>query len=84
MEAAISSKSSKRGRPAVEINWPNSPFTVETVKSLLGDKLSKVAIQLRVKKAVDEKVLIAQGTEKTTGRPRVIYVRVATDSTPVA
>lgn len=81
-EAEVSVKNTKRGRPATNIEWPNEPFTVEDVNSREGNKLSKVAIQLRVKKAVDEKTLVIKGKQKTTGRPRVLYVLASNNQTP--
>ena len=72
MEGTISKR---RGRPPTEIIWPNSDFTVDDI-TRQSTGLSKVAIQLRINKAMNkDKTLVIAGKQGTTGRPRITYRR---------
>ena len=74
MQAKV--KVSKRGRPSVEISWPDVVFTAQDVVDTLPQKVSRVTIHSKLNKAVDEGDLTVVGTAKTlNGRPRVKYCK---------
>ena len=65
----------KRGRPEVQIEWPNGEFTAEQAYSLNQASVSKVSVHNKINKAVKEDVL--ERTKKTPnkiGRPSYMYV----------
>ena len=67
-------KTSKRGRPPVDIDWPDIIFTAQDVVDTSVKKVSRVTIHSKLNKAVDENTLTVVGCMKTTnGRPRVTY-----------
>jgi len=64
------------GRPVKPVTWPSGAFTINTLKDKQGVQLSRVSLQLKIKKAVDENELEVVGTEKgetKMGRPSVVY-----------
>lgn len=74
METKI--KVSKRGRPPVEIDWPDVVFTAQDVVDTSTKKVSRVTIHSKLNKAVDNGTLTVVGAVKTkNGRPRVTYVK---------
>jgi len=78
-------KISKRGRPPVEINWPDVVFTAQDVVDTSTKKISRVTIHSKLNKAVDEGTLTVVGMVKTkNGRPRVTYKKseVQQENTP--
>ena len=70
----------KRGRPSMQIKWPEEEFTPKQLRETLMDSnvnLSNVSVQLKINKAVKEGVLTKAGVSRTSiGRPTVIYKRV--------
>lgn len=57
------------GRPPVDITWPTSEFTVDSVHQTTG--LSEVTISKKIHAAVKGGTLESAGTEKSGhGRPR--------------
>ena len=63
-----------RGRPEIKVDWTMGEFTVEDVSNSLNRSLTKVAIQLKINKAVNLGVLERVGKQPTrNGRPRLIY-----------
>ena len=70
----------KRGRPSMQIKWPEEEFTPKQLQETLMDSnvnLSNVSVQLKINKAVEEGVLTKAGVSRTSiGRPTVIYKRV--------
>jgi hypothetical protein len=66
--------SQQRGRPPVEIQWPDVVFTAQDVVDTQPDKVSRVTIHSKLNKAVDQGELVVVGKVKTkNGRPRVTY-----------
>ena len=70
----------KRGRPSMQIKWPEEEFTPKQLRETLMDSnvnLSNVSVQLKINKAVEEGVLTKAGVSRTSiGRPTVVYKRV--------
>ena len=70
----------KRGRPSMQIKWPEEEFTPKQLRETLMDSnvnLSNVSVQLKINKAVKEGVLTKAGVSKTSiGRPTIVYKRV--------
>lgn len=70
----------KRGRPSMQIKWPEEEFTPKQLRETLMDSnvnLSNVSVQLKINKAVKEGVLTRAGVSRTSiGRPTVVYKRV--------
>lgn len=67
----------KRGRPSINIEWPNGVFTVKDVAAVMGGKLSSVAVQLKINKNVEKGVLVKVGqTDRSGGRPGNTYRKV--------
>ena len=70
----------KRGRPSMQIKWPEEEFTPKQLRETLMDSnvnLSNVSVQLKINKAVKEGVMTRAGVSKTSiGRPTVVYKRV--------
>lgn len=70
----------KRGRPSMQIKWPEDEFTPKQLRETLMSSnvnLSNVSVQLKINKAVKEGVLTKAGVSKTSiGRPTVVYKRV--------
>ena len=70
----------KRGRPSMQIKWPEEEFTPKQLRETLMDSnvnLSNVSVQLKINKAVEEGVLAKAGVSRTSiGRPTVVYKRV--------
>jgi predicted transcriptional regulator len=65
----------KVGRPEFLVNWPDSSFTVDSLKVLTG--LSKVTLYLKVKQALKQNLIKATDKEKTPqGRPRIVFSKV--------
>ena len=66
--------SQQRGRPPVEIQWPDVVFTAQDVVDTQPNKVSRVTIHSKLNKAVDQGELVVVGKVKTkNGRPRVTY-----------
>ncbi len=66
----------KRGRPTVDVSWPNTEFTAEEVYNSLERKLSRVSVHAKINKAISEGLLVTVGKIKPrTGRPKMVYKR---------
>ena len=66
----------KRGRPSVEVSWPEAPFTAQEVHDSLREKISRVSVHAKINRAVDTGELeIAGKVKPKTGRPSVVYRR---------
>jgi hypothetical protein len=75
-------KVSRRGRPPVDITWPDVVFTAQDVVDTVSEKISRVTIHSKLNKAVDVGDLTVVGASKTkNGRPRVKYMK--TEVAPV-
>lgn len=71
-------KVSQRGRPPVNIAWPDVVFTAQDVVDTSLNKVSRVTIHSKLNKAVDTGELTVVGMSKTAnGRPRVKYCKTA-------
>ena len=67
-------KITRRGRPPVEIQWPDVVFTAQDVVDTLPDKVSRVTVHSKLNQAVDKGDLEIVGKMKTkNGRPRISY-----------
>jgi len=74
----IQVKVSRRGRPAVDISWPDVVFTAQDIVDTSLNKVSRVTIHSKLNKAVDMGELEVVGVSKTSnGRPRVKYCKSA-------
>lgn len=63
----------KRGRPSININWPDSVFTVKDVQASAGS-VSGVAIQLKINMAIKAGLIAKVGKLKSSsGRPSNTY-----------
>ena len=70
-------KVTRRGRPPVDIYWPDVVFTAQDVMDTSTRKVSRVTIHSKLNKAVDQGELEVVGAAKTSnGRPRVKYCKV--------
>jgi len=70
-------KVSRRGRPPVNISWPDVVFTAQDIVDTTVSKVSRVTIHSKLNKAVDAGELDIVGIAKTiNGRPRVKYRKV--------
>jgi len=64
----------RRGRPPVDIAWPDVVFTAQDIVDTSTEKVSRVTIHSKLNRAVDMGDLTIVGASKTkNGRPRVIY-----------
>ena len=73
----IENQRKKRGRPPVNIQWPDVEFTAQDVVETLPNKVSRVTIHSKLNQAVDSGKIKVIGNEKPkNGRPRVKYVKV--------
>jgi hypothetical protein len=67
-------KITQRGRPPVDIEWPDIVFTAQDVVDTQPAKISRVTIHSKLNRAVDQGKLKVVGKVKTkNGRPRVTY-----------
>jgi coenzyme F420-reducing hydrogenase beta subunit len=74
-------KSQQRGRPPVNIDWPDIVFTAQDVVDTATEKVSRVTIHSKLNKAVDNGTLTVVGVVKSAnGRPRVKYKKCAETS----
>jgi len=72
----------QRGRPPVDIDWPDVVFTAQDVVDTSTKKVSRVTIHSKLNKAVDTGTLTVVGVSKSSnGRPRVKYKKTETDTT---
>ena len=68
--------SKRRGRPAVNVSWPENEFTAEEIYDALEKKLSRVSIHAKINKALSSGELRTVGKIKPrTGRPKMVYKR---------
>lgn len=66
----------RRGRPPVNISWPDVVFTAQDVVDTTVSRVSRVTIHSKLNKAVDSGELNVVGVTKTAnGRPRVRYCK---------
>tara|TARA_B100001939_G_C16622032_1_gene479690 strand:- start:169 stop:435 length:267 start_codon:yes stop_codon:yes gene_type:complete len=72
-----------RGRPPVNISWPDVEFTAQDVVNTCTKNVSRVTIHSKLNAAVDNGELLVVGKIKTkNGRPRVTYKKaLANDQT---
>jgi hypothetical protein len=67
-------KITQRGRPPVDIQWPDVAFTAQDVVDTQPVRVSRVTIHSKLNRAVDQGDLKVVGKVKTkNGRPRVAY-----------
>lgn len=70
----------KRGRPSVNVSWPENDFTAEEVYNALEKKLSRVSVHAKINQAIKRGELKTVGKLKPrTGRPKMVY-RLVTPS----
>ena len=75
-------KITQRGRPPVEIQWPDVVFTAQDVVDTQPERFSRVTIHSKLNKAVDEGKLKVVGKVKTkNGRPRITYQKPCEEQT---
>ena len=71
--------SSKRGRPNVNVSWPEAPFTAQEVHDSLDKRISRVSVHAKINRAVNAGELEVVGKVKPkTGRPSVVYQKPET------
>ena len=68
----------KRGRPSIDVTWPNQEFTARDVlaelKSRTGKEITPTAIRVKMRKAVREGVIFRTGKKAdSVGRPLFTY-----------
>lgn len=69
-----SNNQSKRGRPSVNVSWPEAPFTAQEIHNSLDRKISRVSVHAKINNAVAGGELEVCGKVKPkTGRPSVVY-----------
>ena len=69
-------KVSRRGRPPVDISWPDVVFTAQDVVDTMPKKVSRVTVHSKLNKAVDQGQLTIVGVSKPkNGRPRTKYTK---------
>ena len=74
-------KVSGRGRPPVNLDWPDVVFTAQDIVDTSTQKVSRVTIHSKLNKAVDTGTLMVVGISKTkNGRPRTKYKKSETIS----
>ncbi len=65
----------KRGRPKVNVNWPNSEFTFESLTES-NKALSSSSLRKKMRNEISRGSVKKVGTVKSTfGRPKNIYTR---------
>lgn len=70
----MNTKNTQRGRPSVNVEWPDVVFTAQDVVNTQLKKVSRVTIHSKLNKDVDTGKLLVVGKVKTkNGRPRVTY-----------
>ena len=70
----------QRGRPPVDISWPDVVFTAQDVVDSCTKKVSRVTIHSKLNSAVDSGELKVVGQVKSpNGRPRVKYLKASLD-----
>ena len=68
----------RRGRPSVDVSWPETEFTAEEIYNSLEKKLSRVSIHAKINKALSSGELRTVGKIKPrTGRPKMVYKRAS-------
>ena len=75
----IIEKKNNPGRPPVELAWPEGEFTAKQLSEALGDKLSRVSIHSKIKKALNSEnptLKIVRKVKPRVGRPETVYVTV--------
>jgi len=74
MEQNSDKTTKQKGRPNVEVSWPEGSFTAQEVFDSVQSKLSRVSVHSKLNKAVFEGKLEIEGKRKSkNGRPRVVY-----------
>ena len=72
-----------RGRPPVDIRWPDVEFTAQDVFNTCTKNVSRVTIHSKLNAAVDKGELLVVGKIKTkNGRPRISYKKAVSENTP--
>ena len=67
--------SKKRGRPKLNVSWPNSEFTFSNLTNV-NDSLSSSSLRKKMRAELVKGGLIKTGTLKTAfGRPQNVYKR---------
>ena len=65
----------KRGRPRVNVNWPNTEFTFENLTES-NKALSSSSLRKKMRSEISRGSVKKVGTVKSTfGRPKNVYVR---------
>jgi len=68
----------RRGRPSVNVSWPETEFTAEEIYHALEKRLSRVSIHAKINKALSTGELKMVGKIKPrTGRPKMVYKRTS-------
>tara|TARA_R100000008_G_C3583547_1_gene170390 strand:- start:2014 stop:2319 length:306 start_codon:yes stop_codon:yes gene_type:complete len=68
----------KRGRPSIDVEWPNVEFTARDVlaelKKSTGKEITPTAIRVKMRKAVKDGVIFRTGKKAdSVGRPLYTY-----------
>jgi hypothetical protein len=67
----------KRGRPKIDISWPDAAFTVKDVMGSMQNPPSNVLVHLKIKEGIRDGRIRQIGKKAgNTGRPQNIYRRV--------
>ena len=77
------SKTNKRGRPSIEVAWPEGDFTIRDVVdslALRGQPISKVAVQIKANKALGDGLIRVCGKRPSTvGRSQRVFRKMEED-----
>lgn len=63
----------KVGRPAVMVNWPNSPFTCDDALAFNNGKVKEASMRHKINLALKNNVLAVIGKHTGKGAPKIIY-----------
>ena len=75
----------KRGRPKIDISWPDASFTVKDVMASMQNPPSNVLVHLKIKEGIRNGYIQQVGKKAgNTGRPQNIYKRVSEEQAPLS
>ena len=71
---STNTENSKRGRPSVNVSWPEGAFTAQEIHNSLDRKISRVSVHAKINNAINKGELEVCGKVKPkTGRPSVVH-----------
>lgn len=74
---STNTQTKRRGRPSLNIEWPENDFTVKDVQTELDSrsvKLSHVSIQLKINRAVEQGSIQRVGTVKQKWVAQLLFI----------